>query len=398
MATRTATDEEMLDLALLTSAELSAVTSAAAGRPVENPVARATPISYDWGSPATAGLWRVEVCDGQDADSVSYTYFVKLLRHVRLWPLLAQLPDEASREEFIDFFPWRVELEMYESGIAAVLPPGMRMPVLHHAKYADADHIALWWEFVAERPGPWWPADYQQAAYLLGQLAARRRDGAAINRELPPVMRDPHPGGSSLRYYTERRVLRGMLPALQDGRIWSHPVVAAGLRRAADPALPEALLGLGRRIPRILDVLDALPQTHAHGDASPQNLLLPASEPGTVVVIDWGFGSLLPVGFDLGQLLVGLASAGQTDATELPDIDAVIFPAYLDGLAADGYGVEPAVVRTGYIGGLAARSALCTLPVEMLGAAAPTEEITELLAQRLRLARVLVDMAAAIAI
>lgn len=58
---------------------------------------------------------------------------------------------------------------------------------------------------------------------------------------------------------------------------------------------------------------DRLPQTYAHGDASPQNLLLAANEPGTVIVIDWGFGSLVPIGFDLGQLVVGLAHAGKSD-------------------------------------------------------------------------------------
>ncbi len=48
----------------------------------------------------------------------------------------------------------------------------------------------------------------------------------------------------------------------------------------------------------------------------------------------------------------------------LPAIDAEIFPAYLDGLAAEDYQVDPAQVRAGYVGSLAARSALCAIPVE----------------------------------
>ncbi len=139
-------------------------------------------------------------------------------------------------------------------------------------------------------------------------------------------------------------------------------------------------------------MLDALPRTYAHGDASPQNLLLPANEPDTVVVIDWGFGTLLPVGFDLGQLLVGLASAGQSDPSELAAIDKEIFPAYLDGLAAN-YKVEATQVRAGYVGGLTARSALCALPLEQLGGPDPDGEIETLMTTRLRLTRVLVDMA-----
>ena len=58
----------------------------------------------------------------------------------------------------------------------------------------------------------------------------------------------------------------------------------------------------------------------SHGDASPQNLLVPASEPDTFVVIDWSFHGPLAVGFDLGQLLIGLAHAGRLTADVLPDV------------------------------------------------------------------------------
>jgi hypothetical protein len=61
-------------------------------------------------------------------------------------------------------------------------------------------------------------------------------------------------------------------------QIWCHPVVAAALRRAADPSLRADLVALGERLPKFLDQLEALPLTYAHGDASPQNLLLPAGE------------------------------------------------------------------------------------------------------------------------
>jgi hypothetical protein len=94
-------------------------------------------------------------------------------------------------------------------------------------------------------------------------------------------------------------------------------------------------------------------------------------------VIDWGFGTLLPVEFDLGQLLVGLAHAGEADVSQLAAIDAEIFPAYLDGLAEEDYKVDPARVRAGYVGSLAAHSALCAIPVEKLGLEAPTAGLTE---------------------
>jgi hypothetical protein len=384
--------EETLGLAALSPAELSEITGRVTGLAVGDPVVSVAPIAYDWGSIATAGLWRVDVTDS--SGPASYAYFVKLLRHTRLWPGLRFVP-EASRAEFVENLPWRAELDMYESEISTVLPEGMRTPALHRVSYPDADHIALWWEFVPQRPGPWQLADYRRAAYLLGRLAARRKEGAKVNRRLPEVCRVGMAGGdSALRYYTERRVLRGAVPALCGEAMWQHPAVVAAMQRTADPDLPGQLRALAARLPQLLDLLDALPQTHAHGDASPLNLLLPASEPDTVVVIDWGFGTLLPVGFDLGQLLSGFAQAG-ADPGALAAIDPVIFQGYLDGLRDEGYEVRASVVRTGYIGGLAARSALCTLPLELLSAGPePAAHIVTAFEHGLRLARVLVDLAA----
>jgi Phosphotransferase enzyme family len=376
MSQASAQPQDLFQLAAVTPAELAAIATAAAGSPVARPVAHPAPIAYDWGSPVTAGLWRVEVTsDGEPA----CTLFVKLVRHTRLWPMLSHLPDEASRAEFVGYYPWHYELDIHQVGIESVLPDGMRMPVLHHVARPDD-----------ERPGGWELADYRLAARLLGQLAARRRAGAEVNKALPEVARNR---ASALRFYTSRRVISGVLPALHAGEIWHHPVLQAALGQAADPALQADMLALGERLPQLLDVLDDLPQTYAHGDASPQNLLLPEDEPGTIAIIDWGFGTLLPVGFDLGQLLVGLAHARDTDLSQLPAIDAEIFPAYLDGLASEDYKVDPAHVRTGYIGSLAARSALCAIPAEQLGSAEPTDDTVTLFARRIRLTRLMLDLA-----
>lgn len=337
---------------------------------------------------ATAGLWRVDVTD---AGVAAATFFVKLVRHTRLWPGLSHLPTDEARAAFVGYYPWHYELDIHESGIESVLPPGLRTPLLHGVVRPDTDHMGLWWEFIDQRTGPWQLADYRLAARRLGQLAARRRAGAEVNAALPELARVAR--DSALRFYTQARVLTGVLPALRDGQIWQHPVLAGALRESGDPQLPADMLALADRLPRLLDTLDALPQTYAHGDASPQNLLLPADEPGTIAVIDWGFGTLLPVGFDLGQLLVGLAHAGEADLWQLPAIDAEIFPSYLDGLAAEDYKVDPGQVRAGYVGSLAARSALCAIPVEKLGPEAPTAEVARLFVQRLRLTRLMLEMA-----
>ena len=388
------TDDEFR-LAALSADELAALASAATGRPMSAAAMSVQLIDYAWGSPATAGLWRVDVRDVPDRGAVSASFFVKLLRHPRLWPGLSRLPDEESRRNFIDFFPWRFELDMYEAGIADALPPGLSVPTLHTAKQRGPDHIALWLEYVDQEPGPWQLSDYGRAAYLLGRMAALRRDGAAVNASLPDICRVGMPG-RSLRFYASTRIFRAAQPALREGAFWRHPVVAAALTRVGDPQLPAEMSALAARVPAILDMLDALPQTHPHGDASPQNLLRPRGESGTLAVIDWAFGDVQPVGFDLGQLLVGLAHAGETDPGDLAAIDAAIFPAYLDGLADEDYEVDSRLVRLGYLGSLAVRSALCAIPLELLSgseAASPAGQLQALFASRLRLTRVMLDLA-----
>ena len=384
-------NEDAFRLAVPGPAELSAMVDAVAGRPVPDPVVHAEPLAHDPGSPSTAGVWRAAVTSA-GTTATACTFFVKLVRDTRLWPLLDRLPD-AARAMFVAYYPWHYELDIHQAGIGAILPDGLRTPALHQVTRPDDSHVGLWWEYVEQRPGDWTLADYRLAARLLGQLAARRRDGAAVNDALPAIAREE---GSALRFYTELRVLSGMLPVLRDGRVWAHPVVREALRQAGDPELPADMLALGERLPRRLDLLDKLPQTYAHGDASPQNLLLPAAEPGTIAAIDWGFGTLLPVGFDLCQLLFGLAHATGSDLSLLPAIDAEIFPAYLDGLAREGYRADPAQVRAGYLGSLAARSALCALPVELLADGTAGEpasaEVTALFTRRLRLTRLMLDL------
>ena len=54
---------------------------------------------------------------------------------------------------------------------------------------------------------------------------------------------------------------------------------------------------------------------------------------------------------------------------------------------------RPRLVRTGYLGGLAVRSALCALPLKQLREPAQTDQQLALFATRLRLTRVMVDLA-----
>ncbi|MEO7753983.1 MAG: phosphotransferase [Terracoccus sp.] len=345
-------------------------------------------VSYDWGSPATAGLWHATA--GAPGRAASRA-FVKLLRHPRLWPGLQSVPPGPTRDFFLDTFPWRFELDIVLSGIAEVLPPGMRIPRLLHHEALDEDHVAVWSELVSERRGPWSLAELGRAAQLLGMLAARRRDGAGVNASLPKVCHSL-PACAALRYLVEGRVLMGAGADIADDELWRHPAMAAALEATNDFALREDLRHALALVGPTLDRLEALPQTFAHGDASIQNILVCHGE-DDFVVIDWGFGSLLAVGFDIGQLLVGPMHAGLVDASQIHAIDEVIFPAYLSGLADEGWAVDPEQVRFGYLGSLFCRSAFTALPTaELRSRAAEDPGLEHLARQRLSLTRAMLDL------
>lgn len=370
---------------------LVSVVSEAVGGTLAEVETTVSAFPYNWGAASTAGLWRVDASGRTSDGNASYAFFVKLLRHPRLWPFLFLVPEGAPRERFVNSMPWRLELEMLECGIAEVLPPGLRAPRLHAVRRYDDEHVALWYEYVENRSGSWSAHDYARTAFLLGRLAARRRAGAAVNEGLPAAFR-VHPRDGVLRYYVEHRILKGIVPALRDGGIWRHPVLARAMAERRDPALPRDLLTLADRLPALLDLLEKLPQTFAHGDASPQNMLIPHDDEESRVVIDWGFPTSMPVGFDLGQLLVGLVNDGLCRVDLLPAIFDAILSAYLDGLAEERYEVEPEVVRTGFVGAAVVRTALVALPFELLDQPS-AEEHHDLFVNQLELSRYLVDLA-----
>jgi hypothetical protein len=165
---------------------------------------------------------------------------------------------------------------------------------------------------------------------------------------------------------------------LGDDDLWHHPLLVA------HQDLREELRRLAEIVPDLLDRLDALPQAMPHGDASPQNLLVPADAPDTFVAIDISFQTPLALGHDLGQLLVGLVHAGVRPATALPELHPVLLDNYARGVADQGVKVSVADIELGYVGSLLIRSGFTALPYGNLGPATP---------ERLALTRFIVDTA-----
>jgi hypothetical protein len=334
-------------------------------------------IPYESGSPATGGLMRV--C-GTTADGRAWSIFVKQVQHPRHWERLHMLPAE-RREAFAAQFPWRQELQAWDEVFAGRLPAGLRVPVLHRVTDLGDDRLLLWMEDVDARAESAWDLGlFRRAATALGGLAALR--GTA---EL--IAANGLPSGWGLRKYAEGRLLHAAVPVLANDELWRHPLLAGSV----DDRLRSDMRTIADAFPSILDRLDTLPQAIPHGDASPQNLLAPRDDTGELIAIDVAFQCPQAVGFDLGQLLVGLAHAGLLEVDALAEVHDVLVPAFVEGMREYGGDATVDEVTFGYVGSLVVRAGLTALPYELLGAS-PSAELQLLFRQRAALTRFLVDL------
>ena len=305
-------------------------------------------VGHPSGSPATAALYRVRGPQG--------SLFCKVLQHVRHWPGLQLMPPHIV-DDFVEQLPWRAELALWEPRVLATLPDGLRAPTLHALVEMPDERAAVWMEDVVEEPSPWDLERYRRAAHLLGRWNARSTDPGLLAR-------CAHTGPNhALRIYVENAVaFRGLGPLADDG-LWSHPWLAAHADLRAE------LRSLAEEIPTMLDRLDSSVLCSPHGDASPQNLLVPADDRDSFVVIDLSFCTPHALGFDLGQLLVGLTHSGLMPAARVPEIAAAIVPAYVEGLHAEGIEDQDAAVRDAFATGVLLRSGFDGFLLELLDSA-----------------------------
>jgi hypothetical protein len=123
---------------------------------------------------------------------------------------------------------------------------------------------------------------------------------------------------------------------------WEIPVVKLGF----PVPLTERILQTCDRMPTILAAFDSLPVSVAHNDSWRTNAFLP--DDGRIVLIDWAWVGLSPLGVDLGMLTCASHFFFSADPDDLSAFDPTVFVAYLDGLRAAGWGGDPREIRFVY--------------------------------------------------
>lgn len=369
-------DRSLLGDADVSDEELRAMVEAQLGVEVSSLTPEVEEVAYDIPAITTAGRWWVRGTAETASGEARYAFFVKQVRAWERSPIFAIVPEQL-REVAAASFPWRTEGAVYRSDLATRLPEGLRMPRSYGVHAIDDHSYSIWLEVVPAVAAVWDLERYGRAARLLGRLAASSRVAplAAVG-DFP----------FRVRSYVDARVAMQVVPALRSD-VWTHPAIAA----AFDDDLRERVLDSLDLLAAYADEADALPALTMHGDACPNNLLVTDESPSGFTLIDYGLWSSMVVGFDLGQLLVGDVAIGRRSAATLSETDAVIVPAYVEGLRAEGCEIDEATVRRAHALQMYLFNGVSALPFEMLDAL-PPDQLAGIASERAALTRYCLDL------
>lgn len=228
---------------------------------------------------------------------------------------------------------WAREGLAYQHRLVKVYQPGGIVAPRVLAAHYTADLIVLLLEHVDGLPGEQWKiADYATAARSLGQAHGHLLSGEALPNHSWLSK------GFLRQYSSEKPVSWGLLDSEE---AWHQPLV----ERNFPPKLREASLWLHEARHRLYEIASALPQLLCHLDFWTKNLF--RRPDGSIALIDWAFVGEGAIGEDVGNLVPDAAFDHFVDAEALPELEALVRDAYLEGLANGGWNGDPRLAELG---------------------------------------------------
>jgi hypothetical protein len=276
----------------------------------------------------TGGLFLVTGTAHDRGEVAPWSLVVKVARN----PSDALMPTEDRSH--VNY--WRREPLLYQSGLLEALPLGFAAPRCYGVDESRPGQVTVFLEHVSDDEDNRWPIErYALAARHLGRFNGAFLVGRPVPRE----------------DFLCRGYLRMMAAWLEPyfGRASStldHPMV----RETWSRSLIEWQIRVFDDRAAFFAALDRLPPTFCHLDAWRKNLLSRRLADGTVetVAIDWGFGGIGALGEDLATLVGADVMTWLREPEELPQLEAAVFDAYLEGLADVGWRGDRRLARLGY--------------------------------------------------
>jgi hypothetical protein len=283
-------------------------------------------VVHDWqaqrvhgGFQLNSSIYRLQGQASKAGDLQPWSLVLKVIR---------QDPAFAAPE---DYRYWKREIMAYQSSVLMDLTGPVVAPRCYDVcAQPDGSYWLFLEDIQAEGDSSWSLDQYVTAAYSLGEFNGAFLAGHPLPEE-SWVARD------WLRNYLEHA-----LPAVDFTRKNPHHPLVRGIFPGNTLA---QILALWDMNPRLLRILEGLPQTFCHQDAFDRNLFL---RHGHTVAIDWGYAGVAPVGSELTPLIAAAIGMGNFPASQARELDRACFLAYLEGLRQAGYQPDAKQVRLGF--------------------------------------------------
>ena len=289
------------------------------------------PIVHELLTDTTSGLFRFTGHGHSAKGNRPWTVVLKCINNPKL---SSQHPREATY--------WRREIMAYQSGLLEALPPGVRAPRFYGIM--ENEYGAwVWIEYIKEATVKQWSLDYfQRTARQLGRF-----QGAYLfNTPLPdqPWLCRPFFGIG----WAEQNGWSGFMNPDFEQNAWKQPIIKGAL----DDKQKLRLLQLIVENLRFDLVNYRLPQVLCHNDVHRKNFMWaisPQTGEEELIGVDWAFTGPGAVGNDLGGLVVNSMYFFDYDPYDAETLEAALLEGYLAGIADNGAGIDPRLVRLGYL-------------------------------------------------
>ncbi len=247
------------------------------------------------------------------------------------WSLIIKTiqPDRANDDPAGCHY-WKRDPLAYQSGLLYALPGRVTAPrLIDVCENPDGSVWICMEEVKDEQARPWSLELYARVARQLGEFNGTFLAGR------------PLPGETWITQHWLHKYLQLAAPMVDFLR--QNPANPVVQKMLPGISLPMTL-AVWEEHPRMLKILDGMPQTFCHQDAFERNLFYRAGE---LVAIDWSFAGIAPVGTEL-VALVGALGLTKFPSNQARQLDQACFEGYLEGLRQAGWQPNSQQVRLCY--------------------------------------------------